>query len=209
MKNKMLALLGAVLISAGTIGGVAFASNINGGSFKGNQQVSVKESSIGTNQITVEKGNAEGISANANSLKENQQVTVKEESINTNQKAEVNNDVEVKDITKKISNSGRNNNPSKDIYEDMSQIMIDNGFKDAARYMQTGDYDAMTNYMNTLSEEDYDKMIEIMNNNGYSYMGQMMESIGRENMIDMHNSMMPIRGREGNGRSYKNMMSGF
>jgi hypothetical protein len=85
----------------------------------------------------------------------------------------------------------------------MIKIMRENGDKDAARYMQTGNYDAMTDYMNNISQEDYDKMIEIMNNNGYEYMGQMMESIGREGMIQMHNSMGAMHGGS------NSMMGGF
>lgn len=181
MKNKMLALLGAVVISAGTIGGIAFAS-----------------------------------SASNNNPKENQQAIVKENSINTNQTSVENTDIKVKNNVKERSNNDNinyNQNSanvkSKDIYQDMTKIMRDNGFNEAARYMQNGDYDAMTNYMNTLSQEDYDKMIDIMNDNGYGYMGQMMKSIGRENMTKIHNSMMSTSGRGGNGRNYNNMMGGF
>ncbi|MFL0248584.1 hypothetical protein ACJDUG_16690 [Clostridium sp. WILCCON 0185] len=32
-------------------------------------------------------------------------------------------------------------------------------------------------------------MIKIMNDNGYGYMAQMMQSIGKEGMTKMHNSM--------------------
>ena len=62
----------------------------------------------------------------------------------------------------------------------MIKIMKDNGFKDAA----------MRDYMNNLSQEDYDKMIKLMDDNGYGYMVQMMQSIGKEGMTQMHNSMM-------------------
>ena len=85
------------------------------------------------------------------------------------------------------------NNPSNDVYQDMVEIMKENGYKDAASYMQTGDFDAMTDYMNSLTDEDFDQMVEIMNNNQYGFMGEMMESIGREGMIEMHNSMGSAR----------------
>jgi hypothetical protein len=98
-------------------------------------------------------------------------------------------------------NQNSANNPSKYVYQNMIKIMRDNGFKDAARYMQTGNYAAMADYMNNLSQEDYDKMIKIMNDNGYGYMAQRMQSIGKEGMTQIHNSMM------GNG-SYSNGMMG-
>lgn len=47
----------------------------------------------------------------------------------------------------------------------------------------------MNEFMYNLSEEDYQKMTDIMKENGYGFMAQMMESIGREGMIEMHNSM--------------------
>ncbi len=81
---------------------------------------------------------------------------------------------------------------SEDAYKDMVKIMRENGFKDAARYMQTGNYEKMNEFMNSLSEEDYQKMIDIMKENGYASMAQMMESIGREGMLQMHNSMNGI-----------------
>lgn len=126
---------------------------------------------------------------------DNQQITI----------ADSVNEVEAKQVTPETNSNSTNfnrnsaNNPAKDIYQDMVKLMRDNGFKDAARYMQTGDFDAMTDYMNTLSEEDYDQMIEIMNNNGYGQMGQMMETIGVEGMNQMHNSMGSISGNGGYG----------
>jgi hypothetical protein len=166
----MLAIFGAVVITVGTIGGVAFASNVKNNSFKEDQQTTVKENSIKTNQISVQ-----------------------------------NNDTKIKDTINDSNNSDNTNyninsanNPSKDIYQEMVKIMRDNGFKDAARYMQTGNYAAMRDYMKNLSQEDYDKMVEIMNNNGFGYMGQMMESIGRAGMVQMHNSMGTTQGTNTN-----------
>lgn len=155
MKNKILAILGAAVISVGAIGGVAVASNVKDNSFKEAQKIIVEENGIKTNQVVVRDSDVE----------------LKDNSDNTNY------------------NKNSANNPSKDMNQDMVKIMRNNGFKDAARYMQTDDYDAMTDYMETLSDEDFDIMIEIMNNNSYGHMGQMMESLGREGMIQMHNSM--------------------
>jgi hypothetical protein len=93
------------------------------------------------------------------------------------------------EVESNAPNPNSANNPSKDERKDMIKIMRDNGFKDAARYMQTGDYQKMNEFMNNLSEEDFQKMIEIMKDNGYESMAQMMESAGREGMIQMHNSM--------------------
>lgn len=81
------------------------------------------------------------------------------------------------------------NSPSKDERKNMIKIMRDNGFKAAARYMQTGDSEKLNEFMNNLSDEDFQKMIEIMKENGYESMAQMMESVGKEGMIQMHNSM--------------------
>lgn len=41
-------------------------------------------------------------------------------------------------------------------------------------------------------------MIEIMTDNGYGFMCQMMESIGRDGMIQMHNSRGAVNGSGGN-----------
>lgn len=82
----------------------------------------------------------------------------------------------------------------KDTHKEMIKLMRENGFKDAARYMQTGDYVAMSQFMEDISEEDYQRMIDIMKENGYGYMAEMMESIGRDEMIEMHNSMGGMQG---------------
>jgi len=88
-------------------------------------------------------------------------------------------------------------------HQDMIDIMRDNGFQDASRYMRTGDYGKMNEFMNNLSEKDYQKMIDLMRGNGYESMAQMMKSVGREGMIQMHNTMGGMHG-QGAG-----MMDGF
>ncbi|QAA32816.1 hypothetical protein [Clostridium manihotivorum] len=210
MKNSILVVLSAVVISAGTIGGVAFAKGVDD-SFKANQQIAA----VNTNPVIIDNGNISlkndgQASSNTSTVKVNDQAKEKENIINTVSKTVDSSAVKINsniDTAKYNENSA--NNQSKDVYKNMTNIMRDNGFKDAARYMQTGDFDAMNDYMNTLSQEDYDKMIEIMKNNGYGYMAQMMESIGREGMVEMHNSMGSIPGRGANSRTYNNMMGGF
>lgn len=196
MKNKIMAILGAAVISAGAIGGAAFASGIDNNS-NDNQLIAAKPSSVKVSTLAVqntdtkEQNLVETTTANNPSLN-GSSTNVKQTTVEDSNK-------KVKDNTNYNQNCA--NNPSKDIYQDMTKIMSDNGFKDAARYMQTGNYAAMRDYMNNLSQEDYDKMIKIMNDNGYGYMAQKMQSIGKEGMTQLHNSMM------GNG-SYSNGMMG-
>ena len=146
-------------------------------------------------------------SMNSNSMKDIDVIQVEKNDTIKNEVTSIGSNVKIDDTVNSNENYNKNslNNPSKDIYQDMIKIMEDNGFKDAARYMQAGNYEAMTDYMNNISQEDYDKMIEIMNNNRYEYMGQMMESIGKEDMIQMHNSMSSMHGNS----SRNNMMGGF
>lgn len=76
-----------------------------------------------------------------------------------------------------------------DTYKAMIDIMRENGFE-AAKAMENRDYAAMNDFMNSLTGEQYNQMIEMMKNNGYSGMANIMSSIGRDGMLDMHNSMM-------------------
>ena len=119
----------------------------------------------------------------------------------------------ISNVDYKEPNPNSANNPSKEERKDMIKIMRDIGFKDAARYMQTGDSEKMDEFMNNLSEEDFQEMIELMKENGYESMAQMMESMGREGMIKMHNSMSSMHG-EGTGMNSMHtgglgMMGGF
>ena len=82
--------------------------------------------------------------------------------------------------------------------ERMLAIMDENGFEDMAKWMKEGDFEAMDEFMNNLSEEDYQRMIAIMDEQGYGNMSSMMRSIGREGMINMHNSMMGSNGSKSN-----------
>ncbi|WP_300383844.1 hypothetical protein [Clostridium sp.] len=85
---------------------------------------------------------------------------------------------------------GAGNNYMMDIRNsDMIDIMYENGYEDLANEVRNGNYKAMDDFMNNITEEDYQKMIDIMRENGYGNMTRMMENIGREEMIEMHNSM--------------------
>lgn len=86
------------------------------------------------------------------------------------------------------------------INEEMVQIMEANGFGDMIEWMRQGNFKEMNDYMNNISDQDYQRMIDVMEENGLGSMSQMMESMGREGMIKMHNSMM------GDSNSKSNMM---
>lgn len=75
-------------------------------------------------------------------------------------------------------------------FSNMTKIMRENGFSDAAKAMENKDFDSMNNFMNNLTDEDYKNMSEMMKNNGYAPMAKMMESVSRQDMINMHKSMM-------------------
>lgn len=75
-------------------------------------------------------------------------------------------------------------------YNNMIDLMKKNGFGDMAKAMQNRDWSAMSTFMNNLTDDQYNQMIDIMNKNGYGYMGKMMGSISRQDMLNLHNSMM-------------------
>ncbi|WP_312652543.1 MULTISPECIES: hypothetical protein [Bacillota] len=94
------------------------------------------------------------------------------------------------------------NNSSYSKY-DMIETMRNNGFSDIADDLENGDYKAMDDFMNTLTEEDYQKMIDLMRETNPG-MADMMEGIGREQMIEMHNAMGGAGGCHGNNRNNGN-----
>lgn len=109
------------------------------------------------------------------------------------------------------------NQSKDDIYDDMLDIMKKNGYKDLAKEVEKGNYKAMDDFMNNITEEDYQKMIDIMKESGNDNMARMMEGIGREEMIEMHKSMGGAESCHGsNGsvgntksnRSFNGMMNG-
>jgi hypothetical protein len=77
-----------------------------------------------------------------------------------------------------------------DSFNNMIEIMKDNGFNDEAYAMENRDFDSMNELMTNLSDADYKKMIDIMQKNGYGYMANMMQSVSREGMTNIHQGMM-------------------
>ncbi|GKU24097.1 hypothetical protein [Clostridium folliculivorans] len=75
-------------------------------------------------------------------------------------------------------------------YNKMIDVMKNNGFEDAAKAMESKDYNAMSTFMNKLTDEEYNKMTDLMEQNGFKNMGQMMRSVDKNNMVNMHNFMM-------------------
>lgn len=75
-------------------------------------------------------------------------------------------------------------------YNKMIDVMRNNGFEEAAKAMESKDYNAMSTFMSKLTDEEYSKMADLMEQNGFKNMGQMMRSVDRNNMVNMHNSMM-------------------
>lgn len=111
-------------------------------------------------------------------------------------------------VDKLISNpvyaqtSVTNNN----LYEknNMLEAMRNNGFTDIADDLQNGNFKAMDEFMNNLTEEDYQKMIDLMRETN-PQMAVMMKSIGREQMLEMHNAMGGAGGCHGNNRNNGNV----
>ncbi|MPM02585.1 hypothetical protein SDC9_48834 [bioreactor metagenome] len=83
---------------------------------------------------------------------------------------------------------------------DMFEAMRNNGFTDIADDLKNGNYKAMDDFMNNINEEDYQKMIDLMRETNPG-MSEMMEGIGREQMIEMHNAMGGAGGCHGNNRN--------
>lgn len=84
----------------------------------------------------------------------------------------------------------QNNINSNGTYNQMIDLMKSNGFEDAAKAMENRDFDSMNNFMNNITDEQYNQMTDIMKNNGYEGMAKMMGSVSRQEMVDIHNSMM-------------------
>lgn len=71
----------------------------------------------------------------------------------------------------------------------MYSMMEQNGYDELAQDFKDGDYAAMNDFMNNLSDKDYQKMIDLMKEYGYSNMAAMMKRIDKADMISMHNAM--------------------
>lgn len=81
-------------------------------------------------------------------------------------------------------------NRSNTNYNNMIDIMRENGLDTAANAMKNGDINAMNQFMNNITDEQYNQMIDIMKENGYGNMASMMGSVSRGEMVNLHNSMM-------------------
>lgn len=98
---------------------------------------------------------------------------------------------------------------TKNTYKDMIKIMREYGYKDLAKAAEKGDYKTMDEFMNNLTDEDYQNMIDIMKQSGYGNMARMMESISREDMIKMHNTMRGAQNYYGENRTGNSMMGNW
>lgn len=94
------------------------------------------------------------------------------------------------------------------IHDNMLDIMKANGYADIANEVEKGNYQAMDNFMNNLTDKDFSKMIEIMRASGNENMANMMERVGREGMIKMHNAMGGAASCHGSNVSPSGMMGG-
>lgn len=97
-------------------------------------------------------------------------------------------------------NIGNNN-----MQDAMIKIMEENGYKDLADEARKGNYEAIDEFMKNMTDADFQKMIDIMKENGYGGMANMMENIGREGMIQMHNSMGGAAACHGNNGNFRGM----
>lgn len=86
---------------------------------------------------------------------------------------------------------------------DMIEAMKNNGLAYIADDLENGNYKSMDDFMNNLTEEDYQKMIDLIRETN-PQMAEMMEGIGREQMIEMHNAMGGAGGCHGNNINNSN-----
>jgi len=84
-------------------------------------------------------------------------------------------------------NAGTTSNSN---FNNMIKVMQDNEFNDGANAMKNSDFGAMNKFMTNISDEDYQKMINIMQKNGYGSMAARMQSVSRQDMTQIHQSMM-------------------
>lgn len=82
------------------------------------------------------------------------------------------------------------NNLNNTSYDKMIDIMRSNGFETAANAMENRDFNSMRNFMNNLTDDQYNQMKTIMQDNGYGYMAKRMSSVNRQQMVNIHNTMM-------------------
>lgn len=84
----------------------------------------------------------------------------------------------------------QNNINNDGTYNKMINLMKNNGFQAGAKAMENRDYNAMSDFMNNITDEQYNQMTDIMKSNGYESMSKMMGSVSRQEMANIHNSMM-------------------
>lgn len=84
----------------------------------------------------------------------------------------------------------QNNINNNDTYNKMIDLMRSNGLEAGAKAMEARDFNAMSSFMNNITDEQYNQMTNIMRKNGYESMANMMRSVSRKQMVDIHNSMM-------------------
>ena len=85
-----------------------------------------------------------------------------------------------------------NNDSRRGKYNDMLDLMRENGFKEIANDMENGNYQSMDEFMKTMTDDEYQKMIDIMREVN-PRMGYMMESFDKDDMLEMHNSCHETR----------------
>ena len=84
----------------------------------------------------------------------------------------------------------QNNINNNDTFNKMIDLMKNNGFEAGAKAMENRDFNSMSNFMNNIADDQYSQMTNVMKNNGYVGMAKMMGSVGRQEMVNIHNSMM-------------------
>lgn len=72
--------------------------------------------------------------------------------------------------------------------DSMYSIMEQSGYDELAQDIRDGDYNAMSDFMNNLSDDDYQKMIDLMKEYGYGSMAYRMEQIDQDDMMSIYNS---------------------
>jgi len=100
------------------------------------------------------------------------------------------NDVSFNNISRTMMGTQNAGTQSNSNFNNMIKVMQDNGFNDEANAMKNRDFDAMNKFMTNISDGDYQKMINIMQKNGYGSMADRMQSVNREDITQIHQSMM-------------------
>ena len=81
-------------------------------------------------------------------------------------------------------------NINSNTYNKMIELMKNNGLEAGINAMESRNLNAMSNFMNNITNDQYKQMIDIMNGNGYGVMARRMGSVNRQDMVNIHSSMM-------------------